>query len=318
MERLSEMGMDDVEGHYNIAKPAQLQAHAYAQGTDIQLASGQETHRHHELWHVVQQEQYRLPPTMQAEGVKINNDPSLEREAGTMGHKVLQRQSTARPLQSATAVAGSPIQRVLSAAAILELLNRKQESKEDLTPSEMTDILDYFHSLDPVSAEARRMKGKLRSISLPEDSELFRYLNPSGQTTRVSGRKRPPRPLSSRELEDPLFEGSGSEFSDSDELDMKALYERYAKTFRPVLEHSEENERKRKRQRVGDQEEESPGEMNASNTNMQVFLGGSIIPRTTGTSGRLNLKAHRKSKHQLAEKMEKKTVNLCAYQVSYS
>jgi hypothetical protein len=34
--------MDDVKVHYNSAKPAQLNAHAYAQGTDIHIASGQE------------------------------------------------------------------------------------------------------------------------------------------------------------------------------------------------------------------------------------------------------------------------------------
>ena len=42
VEQLSGMSLDDVKVHYNSDKPAQLQAHAYAQGTDIHLASGQE------------------------------------------------------------------------------------------------------------------------------------------------------------------------------------------------------------------------------------------------------------------------------------
>jgi len=37
IENLSGYSMDDVKVHYNSSKPAQLQAHAYAQGTDILL-----------------------------------------------------------------------------------------------------------------------------------------------------------------------------------------------------------------------------------------------------------------------------------------
>jgi hypothetical protein len=44
IENLSGFSMSDVKVHYNSDKPAQLQAHAYAQGTDIHLASGQEKH----------------------------------------------------------------------------------------------------------------------------------------------------------------------------------------------------------------------------------------------------------------------------------
>ena len=40
IENLSGYSMDDVKVHYNSDKPAQLQAHAYAQGTDIHVASG--------------------------------------------------------------------------------------------------------------------------------------------------------------------------------------------------------------------------------------------------------------------------------------
>jgi hypothetical protein len=38
MENLSGMSLDDVKVHRNSDKPAQFQAHAYAQGTDIHLA----------------------------------------------------------------------------------------------------------------------------------------------------------------------------------------------------------------------------------------------------------------------------------------
>ena len=71
--------MDDVKVHYNSSKPAQLQAHAYAQGTDIHLAPGQEKHLPHEAWHVVQQKQGRVRPTMQMKGgVGVNDDDGVQ------------------------------------------------------------------------------------------------------------------------------------------------------------------------------------------------------------------------------------------------
>ena len=94
IESLSGRSMDDVKVHYNSEKPAQLNAHAYAQGTDIHLASGQEKHLPHEAWHVVQQKQGRVKPTMQLkENVDINDDSSLEKEADVMGNKALQMKS---------------------------------------------------------------------------------------------------------------------------------------------------------------------------------------------------------------------------------
>ncbi len=65
MEGLSGLSLDDVKVHYNSPKPAAIQAHAYAQGTDIHMAPGQEKHLPHEAWHVVQQKQGRVRPTMQ-------------------------------------------------------------------------------------------------------------------------------------------------------------------------------------------------------------------------------------------------------------
>ncbi|WP_024768078.1 eCIS core domain-containing protein [Aquimarina macrocephali] len=92
IENLSGYSMDDVKVHYNSNKPAQLQAHAYAQGTDIHLASGQEKYLPHEAWHVVQQKQGRVQPTMQFKGkVNINDDVGLEKEADVMGRRSLNK-----------------------------------------------------------------------------------------------------------------------------------------------------------------------------------------------------------------------------------
>ncbi|MFQ6026091.1 MAG: DUF4157 domain-containing protein [Dehalococcoidia bacterium] len=87
IESLSGLAMDDVKVHYNSAKPASLQALAYTQGTDIHVGPGQEQHLAHEAWHVAQQKQGRVRPTVQVENTVVNDDTSLEREADVMGAK---------------------------------------------------------------------------------------------------------------------------------------------------------------------------------------------------------------------------------------
>jgi len=94
VENLSGYSMDDVKVHYNSEKPAQLNAHAFAQGSDIHISSGQEKHLAHEAWHVVQQKQGRVRPTQQLKGeVEINDDKNLETEADQMGEKAIQMMS---------------------------------------------------------------------------------------------------------------------------------------------------------------------------------------------------------------------------------
>lgn len=81
--------MSDVRVHYNSSKPADVGALAYTQGTNIHVAPGQERHLPHEAWHVVQQAQGRVKPTMQLKyGVPVNDDEGLEHEADVMGAKV--------------------------------------------------------------------------------------------------------------------------------------------------------------------------------------------------------------------------------------
>jgi hypothetical protein len=60
IESLSGASMDHVRVHYGSSKPAQLNALAYSQGSDIHLAPGQDRHLAHEAWHVVQQKQGRV------------------------------------------------------------------------------------------------------------------------------------------------------------------------------------------------------------------------------------------------------------------
>jgi hypothetical protein len=96
IENLSGHSLDDVKVHYNSHKPAQLNAHAYAQGTNIHIASGQEKHLPHEAWHVVQQKQGRVKPTKSFKGAQINDNAGLEKEADVMGGKAMQFKTTSK------------------------------------------------------------------------------------------------------------------------------------------------------------------------------------------------------------------------------
>lgn len=89
IEGLSGYSMDDVNVHYNSSQPTQLEALAYAQGTDIHIGPGQEQHLPHEAWHVVQQKQGRVQATQQFKQVRINDHEGLEREADVMGAKAM-------------------------------------------------------------------------------------------------------------------------------------------------------------------------------------------------------------------------------------
>ncbi|HXA46221.1 MAG TPA: DUF4157 domain-containing protein [Burkholderiaceae bacterium] len=111
VESLSGMSLDHVKVHYNSPQPAQLNAHAYAQGSEIHVASGQEKHLPHEAWHVVQQAQGRVQPTMQAKGVAVNDDKGLESEADVMGMKAMAMQPSEDAMRSTSSISGSAIQR---------------------------------------------------------------------------------------------------------------------------------------------------------------------------------------------------------------
>lgn len=130
IENLSGMSMDHVRVHYNSDKPAQLQAHAYAQGGEIHVAPGQEQHLPHEAWHVVQQAQGRVKPTMQMKGdVQVNDYVGLEEEADLMGGWARELSTsvvtTEKSQMSIHGAVGLPIQRVMNKAGI----TNKQEQK---------------------------------------------------------------------------------------------------------------------------------------------------------------------------------------------
>ena len=147
MENLSGMSLDHVKVHRNSDKPAAVQAHAYAQGSDIHLASGQEKHLPHELGHVVQQAEGRVRPTTSVNGMAVNDSTTLEKEADSMGARALQRvsknNSSALEIKDKI-VNNSPVQRVEAtpatkaskgAASKLAAMKRIREARKLARPA---------------------------------------------------------------------------------------------------------------------------------------------------------------------------------------
>lgn len=80
-EAVSGFSMGDVRVHYGSPKPAQLQALAYTQGSQVYLGPGQERHLPHELGHVVQQKRGIVRPNRVLGRTPVNTSQALEREA---------------------------------------------------------------------------------------------------------------------------------------------------------------------------------------------------------------------------------------------
>jgi hypothetical protein len=128
IESLSGIDLSDVRVHTNSDKPESLDALAYTQGNEIHLGPGQEQYLPHETWHSVQQKQGRVQATRQMNGVGVNDDPQLEREADRMGGRATQLMPVSKsilalfsptlsptfPLVSVSAEPNVTIQRVIT------------------------------------------------------------------------------------------------------------------------------------------------------------------------------------------------------------
>jgi uncharacterized protein DUF4157 len=86
-EALSGISLANVRVHNDSSEPARLGALAFAFGSEIHLAPGQERHLPHEAWHAVQQMQGRAPSAPQMQGGGPAKQPELESEADEMGRQ---------------------------------------------------------------------------------------------------------------------------------------------------------------------------------------------------------------------------------------
>jgi hypothetical protein len=106
VEALSGVSMAGVRVHYDSPLPARRGAWAHTRGTEIHVGPGQERHLAHEAWHVVQQAQGRVRPTLQMkDGLAVSDDDGLEREADVMGARAAELGRRAPPARATRSAA---------------------------------------------------------------------------------------------------------------------------------------------------------------------------------------------------------------------
>lgn len=189
IEQLSGVAMDGVEVHRSSPRPAEIKALAFAQGNQIHLGPGQEKHLPHEAWHVAQQRQGRVGPTLQARGLSFNISPGLEAEAETMGARAEQLSrgpmSQTRSL-SQNAQSNSTIQPKLSTDVLLPWIKHLREDqalqKQEIKIHEMRlfhwNNLDKFDSIfktgtpDQIKAELIKWNDISENAAGPSEPQL--------------------------------------------------------------------------------------------------------------------------------------------------
>ncbi len=134
LEALSGLDLSGIRVHTNSSKPAQLNALAYTQGQEIHIGPDQEKSLPHEGWHVVQQMQGRVRPTMQINGIAINDNAGLEREADVLGAKAMRIGSR----ENSSILSKVVPDRVRSSNAIA------QREPKDKNPPELTSLKSTY------------------------------------------------------------------------------------------------------------------------------------------------------------------------------
>lgn len=148
LELLAGINLENIHVHYDSDKPAQLNAEAYAQGNDIYLAPGSEHHLPHEAWHIVQQAQGRVQPTVNIGDTAVNTNQALEQEATKMGDLALHEDtSDASMLDAAGQVQadkqGLPIAQLASYSEN-HSKNNAHSNLRKLHKDEMEQLLDLI------------------------------------------------------------------------------------------------------------------------------------------------------------------------------
>ncbi|MEG1943274.1 MAG: DUF4157 domain-containing protein, partial [Angelakisella sp.] len=134
----------DVQVHYTSNKPQQVNASAYTQGNQVYLGKGQERYLSHELGHVLQQQQGKVPTTESINGISANTDTHLEHEADRLGESLSGKMNFsvsdaashgdagATPAASSAASSAAPIQMMRTPAQWWrDRQDKKMQSRRD-------------------------------------------------------------------------------------------------------------------------------------------------------------------------------------------
>lgn len=130
LEHMSGMSMGDVRVHYGSSQPDAVEAHAYTQGNQIHLAPGQDHHLAHEAWHVVQQKQRRVRPTIKVANQSVNDSDGLEREADRMAVRI----------RSFSAPASSPAVEGMQASTAAAPVTQRAKHKNNRRRAPLTRV----------------------------------------------------------------------------------------------------------------------------------------------------------------------------------
>jgi hypothetical protein len=190
IENLSGIDISDVKVHYNSGRPAQLQALAYAKGTDIHIGPGQEKHLPHEAWHVVQQKQGRVQPTMQmkdgAEELPLQRNFTVSRGSSNDAEKPTQMKPSPLPVVQRV-ISITKEQKELTSSA--ELIDRLSLENEDIDKTALLYIIEHmdrqntrFHDLKNFQFELKKRgaffenlrdeyTALLHELQLPDNAE---------------------------------------------------------------------------------------------------------------------------------------------------
>jgi hypothetical protein len=202
MEAMSGVDLSGVRVHRGSSQPASVGALAYSQGNDIHLGPGAEAHLPHEAWHVVQQAQGRVRPTMEAGGVAINDDPSLEREADELGARAARGESTGQAPAPGAApalqrmAAGNVVQRV-KIHKYRDTWKKWEESAEDEDCSNSIPPVDTAAIVDPLELFDLAMEIKEYNLELaneiwPDYERAFRaWFVPDARVMRLDSKLQP-------------------------------------------------------------------------------------------------------------------------------
>ncbi|RHJ93457.1 DUF4157 domain-containing protein [Parabacteroides bouchesdurhonensis] len=175
VEALSGYSMDDVQVHYDSPKPAEIQALAYAQGTNIYLSQGQDKLLPHEAWHVVQQMQGRVEPTVRIGEMPVNDDAVLENEADVMGgraDKIARGEETVTPAPKASPCELKGVAQLLEVVRLehgvftskLEPVNAHKGAEmtlkfqPNIAGEEVVGLIQIVHSTKPVDTVNRILR----------------------------------------------------------------------------------------------------------------------------------------------------------------
>jgi hypothetical protein len=159
MERLSRVSLDDVRIHYNSASPAAMGARAYAQGGDIHVGPGEEAHLPHEAWHVVQQKQGRVKPTLMLKGVAVNDETALEAEADAMGAKAMAAGRSAAAASAPGPTLDGPLPR--RSAPVQQVAQRMITV---VTPLQVKSVEQWERLFDPDGSDPVRAAAVRRAL----------------------------------------------------------------------------------------------------------------------------------------------------------